>query len=316
MKRTAIPGLMAVIFVFAALLSGCKGEGIFASIAVSEKIVDGSLPDGVRASEVFTLTADLSDDATVNPIVYGYFASGPRLFRKAGIDTGASWSAVSLPDGFEVIQSIAASNNVAVMTLSKGYGSDYRSTLYYMGVNTATEPDELVMLPITGGDFPGSESSWQEIDIFCPDPSVNSFYVGVQQKSGTHGETDNLVETDFHGAFAVDPVTGGTLSGVAQTLTGVYIDDAAYSGAATLFTVVNNDATSGYLINQLGLPVGTNPIDLGPMTDIAYLAKTDVFITGSRSTSELYVSTDDTGTTWTTVGWRSGRTMPTYPFPM
>ncbi|MDF1568540.1 MAG: hypothetical protein RQ801_00365 [Spirochaetaceae bacterium] len=313
MKRTATSGLLAVIFVFAALLSGCKGVGIFASIAVSEKIIDGSLPDGVRASEVFTLTADLSDDATVNPIVYGYFSTGPRLFRKSGIDTGASWSAVSLPDGFEVVQSIAGSNNnVILLALSKGYGSSYHTALYYFWVDTTPTdpaPDVMHFDKVTNGDFYGDDSGYQTIGLFYPDPTGDTFYINIRNWSGTHGDSGvSLINSDLS-SIDVTPSSGSNwltdeVQAATPTINYRITDGAGDSTGTTIrFTAVNDNASGGIVINEAGTTITSST---GPMTDIEWLdlaghtsSGDEAFIMGSSHTSALYASDD--GTNWYTV---------------
>lgn len=286
MKKTAVSGLLAVILVFAALLSGCKGEGIFASIAVSEKIVDGSLPDGVRASEVFNTSG--SD--------FAFFSSGPRLFVK-NITTGSNWSTVSLPGGYETVQSIAGSNNTIVLALSKGYGSSYETALYYFP-GAASTP---AYTKVTGADFLGTDSGYQTLGVFCPNPAGIDFYIDVRNWSGTHGEgSGTLQDSNFYSITNANLAVGWGSATSLATLTGRYITDGAFDGATYRFTAVNDDATSGILIDETGATIGTTPADLGPMTDIEYLANAGAFIAGSRTDSALYVG-GTVGDNWYTV---------------
>jgi len=167
---------------------GCTGAGIFAVVAVSEKIDLGLLPEGISGRPVVHI-APVPADGTED---YYFFSSGPGIWVKdhtAGdTDLARLWWPISL-DGWDGVQAMAANDERIFLALYKVSGDNYTVAIRTLDSFTAGSPPvytdiagaEWVMDPNAGG--------YNTIRLFAPDPS-GPVYVNVMSHSGVYASLD------------------------------------------------------------------------------------------------------------------------------
>jgi len=174
-------------FLLLVLSTGCTGVGIFAVVAVAEKIDLGLLPEGISGRAVVHI-APVPADGTED---YYFFSSGPGLWVKnhtAGdADIARLWLPISL-EGWDGIQSMAVADERIFLALYKVNGDDYKVAIHTLDSFTDRTPGytaitgaEWIMDPDAGG--------YNTIRLFAPDPA-GPVYVNVMNHSGSYASLD------------------------------------------------------------------------------------------------------------------------------
>jgi len=287
-RRLLLVAVTAVLLIGA----GCDGYGIFANIAISEKIIDGSLPEGTSPSAVH----EISD--------YAYISAGPKLFVKDKL-TDSNWRAVELPNGYDGVQSIASTTNEILMALWRyDGGDDYEVALYYFDLDTgsSTSPDYEKISAIPS--WFATSSSYSNVYIFSPDPA-GPFYVNVRDFAGD--VTEGSFSTSSLNTISSPVSVASTLTFVSD-LSGQIITGAAASASAVRFSTSNAANTSGSVYDDTGA-TSAGYAYTDPVGGINYLPDVDSFIVSATDLSgdvyPVYASTDGNGDTWEQVGGNS-----------
>ena len=223
-----------------AVLGACKGVGMFAFIAVSDRIDESRLPKGTSASKVVQIKNEFTSSK------YAYFSSGSTLYRKNMANRAsksAVWSTVPLPSGWTNIQSMAASDDRLLLALAKESGGILTVGLFYYS-NTQG------FRPVDGTPFTGDKDSYPTLRVFAPNPS-DPFYVNVLHHKGSFGQNDaEFSRSEMHtlpgnGSAGSWRNRGDAGTEWTKTLKNRYVSSAAWSEEATLFSTVNPDDTTG-----------------------------------------------------------------------
>ena len=295
----------SVSIVFLLLSPSCKGVGIFAYIATTEKIDRGLLPKGIGASGILHIE---NEYAASN---YDYFSTGSALYRKNTVDRTENsphrWSTVSLPSGWTNIQSVAASENKLLLALSKA--SDTSSSV---GIFSYTDSSGFISISENVSVL-SSSSSYNTLLLFCPNPAAatDTFYVNILNYSGTFGKESTFTGSQLY--LLDDAQTQITASDKASgtwttTLESSYISGAAYSGNTYRFTTISPDSNgpSGVLVDETGKEISGIITDTEleetagspslPSGSLTWLPNLNAYIMSSITTSagsyHIYISTD------------------------
>ena len=315
---------VTIIAVAALTFAGCDGVGLFATIAVSEKIEEGSLPEGLSASGVVNapVGANSLDD-------YDFFSGGVRLWARNNQSSDNKWFQVPLIDDagtqWDGIQSIVASNDRIWISLINVNGSNVQVTLASVTLPIATlQITRLANTPSWSSTGPG----YVALRLFCPTNTVltDPVYVNVINHSASFGEedTDNL--DVYSSLYSIDGDATDWVVAAVQTdadiddqLDGTiekrYVTGIADSGTRVLVsaTTSSNSSNGGILMDDTGTIIdysGGNVAIAGVTWLDDINASVGAFIMGgtalSGGTRQIFASIDGATTTWEIVGQTSG----------
>jgi len=305
---------MLYILLALGMLIGCSGEGIFAIVAVSEKIDEGSLPVGLSAGPVLNITPD---NTTAN---YLFFSSGPTLYYKHKnarkwnrtnlISNGAKW------DG---VQSMVAAESRIFMALYR-----IRSGVYQVALHTLNSfsGSSATITMLDDSLMSSSSSGYKTIRLFCPDAeeTTHAVYVNVWEHSGTYGSSSSFVKSKLYtlGKDATNWAAKSVLSGTdthlngstGRYVTGVADRDSSNSSAADDIRITATSSkfstTGGLMINRdgalktYGNSVSTTGIVWINRTWTGHTSGPGAYImAGTAGTFPIFASTD--GTNWVQV---------------
>jgi len=193
MKSAALK-LLCVLMMLG-LLIGCSGEGIFAIVAVAEKIGEGSLPPGLSAGPVLNIAPDPPDTTTAN---YLFVSSGPALYYKhKNADRWNRLNLISNTGKWDGVQSMVATKKRIFMALYRIGGGRYQVALHTLD---SFDGSSATITMLTGSLMASSSSAYRTIRLFCPDASetTHAVYVNVWKYSGTYGERSNFVDSELY----------------------------------------------------------------------------------------------------------------------
>ena len=311
-----------ITFILAFFLISCDNLGIFAVIAVTDKIDLGVLPEGISARPVVQVDSITSD--------YAFFASGPGLWAK-NISKDSIWYKVPLTssDGtqWEGVQAMAASDQYIFLALYKA-DSDNNNTNninYTVALHRMDSFDgrTAVLTPLTGdSSWSSTDNHYQQIRLFCPNGSGN-VYVNVMENDGKYGSLDETGQK-FKGShlYVIPndatslniPDDGSTIN--QDELDGTngsrYVTGIADNMAGTIRITATdnmfasepvNDVDAGILLDESGniIPLGSNISTTG----ITWLPNIGAFIASAtgldldENTFPMFASKD--GNTWTKI---------------
>jgi len=310
--------ISAITLILILLLSSCTGAGIFAVVAVAEKIDPGILPEGISARPV----VHINPDAVTNK--YYFFASGPGLWAKdntAGdTDLARLWRPISM-NGWDGVQAMAATDQRIYLALYKVIGDSYTVGLFtldsYDGAN--------VSYTDLNKKWNSTSNNYQTVRLYCPDPA-GAVYVNVLKHTGVYGSIDAKEDAGFTGSHlyrfdapntAADWTDPGPQPDLDGTNMARYITGVASNGTITkvLITATINIFASngGILLNGNGTIEGDGKIDGSNVatTGITWIDRSsisgstgDAFIVAATflydSTLPVFATLDD-GATWTSL---------------
>ncbi len=291
------------------LLMSCRGGGIFAYVATTDKIDLGLLPEGLGASKLMEISNEYDNTK------YNYFSSGPALYRRNTQDRSDSkterWKPVSLPSGWTNIQSITVSDDRILMALARESSSSMEVGLYYY-----SEQEEFQEITMEDGILTSGAGKYNTVRLYCPNPKTdtNTFYVNILEHSGDFArETDFIGSTLYlldDGALELKAPDTTTWNDVLENS---YITGAAFGNNVYRFTSINPKAETGKITNVIGTQIADSITN--PSHSLTWLPGSDeqsattswpekgVFIMSGwkldGTTYPLYISTD--GTTWKTL---------------
>lgn len=185
-----------LVFIAVLLISGgCDNLGIFAVVAVTDKIDDGSLPEGISAKPIVQIPSGLLAAPAVD---YAAFASGPGFWAKDLTDSDNYWLPKALIDGnglkWDGIQAIAVSDSDLYMALYKVDADEaYTVALHRLDSFDGTT----LTLEALGGDssWSSTASTYETIRMYCPDPDPDPakgrVYINVLEHRGEYGTIDS-----------------------------------------------------------------------------------------------------------------------------
>lgn len=301
--------VLCLVFALSLLLVGCKGVGIFAYIATTEKIDEGLLPSGLGTSKILQINDEYGE-----PNYYNYISSHSAFYRRNTQDRSNSstnrWETVSLPSGWTNIQSIAASDKYIIMALGKVSNSVLEMGIFYYN-NTEGFSEKV---SVTDDILISSSDSYKTIQIYCPNPAAasNVFYVNILSFSGEFAQ-----DSDFSGSklYTLDNKQE-TLSNANLTpgadwstiLEKSWVSSAVHSGGLYRFTTVNPTDQTGTLTDETGKQIDNTPtIPLGNLTWLPNLGTNGLFIMSSMMSGNannsypIYVSNNENGNEWTKI---------------
>ncbi len=327
MKKRRIGRIGIVLALAVLLISGsCTGVGIFAVVAVSDKIDEGMLPEGISARPVAHIIPAVPD-GTEN---YYFFASGPGIWAKD--KTGGLWKPLPLNSGgisWDGVQSMAVTNQKIYLALYDVNGDDYKVAIHTLNSFDGTTA---AFTYFSDQVWTSNSTGYQTIRLFCPDP-LGAVYVNVMDHTGTYGSIDSE-DNGFIGSsiyrsdspnddttwaeFLILSLTQTELTGT----TGRYVTGVADSGAVVRITATKNmfSQTDGILLDGNGDPVNNPDTILGTIyegpgvntnvsvTGITWLPRTwgagGAYIMSATSldggTLPMFASSD--GVTWSRLG--------------
>ena len=305
---------------------GCTGVGIFAVVAVSEKIDAGLLPEGISGRPVVHINpADGTED-------YYFFASGPGIWAKNHVTNGL-WRPISLSSGgtdWDGVQSMAVAGNRIFLALYDVNGDNYKVAIHTLDSYTVTP----FCTPITGAEWaldPAADG-YTTIRLFAPD-STGDVYVNVMSHSGVYASLDEE-DQGFTGSDlytlpnAAINWTSAVAIGDQTQLDGTngtrYVTSIASNGTQIRIAATNHmfNSSGGILLDENGAlvtnpdgnPAGSISLAAGDYTNtsstgITWLSGPGQFIMASTAldndTLPIFVSTDGTGNAWSRVGGTS-----------
>ncbi len=310
LPRITSAGTAALLILF---LLSCRGGGIFAYVATTDKIDLGLLPEGLGASKLMEIRNEYDD---TSPSPYTYFSSGPAFYRRNTKNRSdsktAPWEKISLPSGWTNIQSIAVSDDRILMCLARESSGSMEVGLYYYSATGSFE--EITMKE---GILTGETEKYNTVILYCPKPdgNVDTFYVNILEYSGKFAQ-----EIDFNGSALYLLDDGGEeLSKEApDDWKSVlkdgksYITGAAFGNNVYRFTTIDPEDKTGQITDETGNQIA--PSITNPTRSLTWLPGSDeqsgtnwpekgVFIMSGwkldETTYPLYISAD--GSTWTTL---------------
>ena len=257
-KLNKIIGFISVISIILILLfSSCTGVGIFAVVAVAEKIDPGLLPEGLSARPVVHINpapADGTED-------YYFFSSGPGIWAKdntAGdTDPARLWRPISL-NGWDGVQSMAANDQRIFLALYKVSGDSYTVGLFTLDSYDGTTPVYINL----NKQWNSTPNNYQTVRLYCPDPT-DAVYVNIMEHTGVYGSIDADEDAGFTGSklyrydlpnTAADWTDPGAQPELDGTTKARYITGVASSGSKVLITAASNmfASTGGILLDVDG----------------------------------------------------------------
>ena len=221
----------ALITVF---FMSCTGVGIFAVVAVSDKIDEGTLPEGLSAQPVMHITG--SGDADN----YLFFTSGPALWAK-NRTTDSRWYYVPLIDSagntWDGIQSACVYNDGTTdrifLALYKADSDNYTVRLFWFESFNASAR-KITLNEVSGQPSWGSSSSgYQTLRLFSPAGSSDVF-VNVLQHGNEYASTD-VTDKGFEGSdlYRLNTPAGTPSWSSTAVDTSTYLDDRYVTGIAS-----------------------------------------------------------------------------------
>ncbi len=291
--RILVPTLLVFI------LSACKGVGIFSTLAITEKVDDGALPEGISSEDGVLYAASWTGSTD-----WAYFSTGPGLWVKDITDRSNSWSKVSLPAGYSTIQSIAASDTLADNAIlfsavgEDGSGDRIVSLFYIDSIDSGTGAPTYSSPIIT---WTTTDDTYHNAKVFW-DGSA-SFYINLLIFDGEYRDDDS--ELSASELYSTSNPSGGIGSDLGFTTMNTssnfrYLSGVANGGSGTFFTVIDEDGENGLLLNSSGTDVG---ITTKPVTGITWLDDAGAYIMGvdciTGANGAVFVSSD--GSTWHSV---------------
>lgn len=282
------------------LLSTCKGVGIFSTLAVTEKIDDGELPEGITSENGVIYPASLTETTD-----WAYFSTGPGLWVKNITDRSNSWSKVSLPDGYSVIQSIAASdtmtdNAILLSAVAENDDGDRIVSLFYIDSIDSNTGAPTYSSPIES--WTTTEDTYHNSKVFW-DGSTN-FYINLLTFDGEYRDDDSELSASqlytWNGSFSGPDTNFDTNLNTSSDYR--YVSGVANDGSTgPFFTVIDEDGEHGRLLDSSGANVG---ITTKPVTGLTYLSTCGAYIMGvdciTGADGAIFVSNND-WSTWYTV---------------
>ena len=269
--RLSIILFSAILLLFA---SGCDDIGVFAQIAVSEKISEGLLPEGASPSKTFNIGG-----------TYDYMSTGGSLWirdvtDRSSVSTATRWKEVSLGSRTS-IQSIAATDDRIYLTTVREGSNKHEVELSYF---TEAGDGTVTLIPVTNATWIDDGSSYSNVFLFCPNPNGDLF-MNVLTTDASFGNEYNYVGSDFYSA--TDPATLANFT-LATSLTGPvrYIDSGAFSGSSYVFSAIENAelaSDNGILIDQNGAVITPTTPPTRPLTGLTWLPAATAFIAGGTS---------------------------------
>lgn len=163
-------------------LTTCDNLGIFAVIAVTDKIELGTLPEGISARPVVQVNS-------VSPN-YAFFASGPGLWTK-NITTDSKWFKIPLISGgthWEGVQAMAASDTNIFFALYK-VDSNNNYTVSLHRLDSFDGSTAIITPLINDSSWSSTSTHYQQIKLFCPN-GTGDVYVNVMEHDGVYGSLD------------------------------------------------------------------------------------------------------------------------------
>ena len=283
--------VLAVLIVLVSI--GCTGVGIFAVVAVSEKIDEGLLPEGISGRPVVHI-APVPADGTED---YYFFASGPGIWAKNHV-TNSLWRPISLVSGgieWDGVQSMAVAGDRIFLALYDVNGDNYKVAIHTLDAFNGT-PTYTEIANAQWANNPGT-GGYTTLRLFAPDPT-GPVYVNVMNHSGTYGSLDEdnqgfigstlhtlpIIPTNLD--WAIDKTdlnsnyldgTNGTryVTGVADKVAGPGVDnDIRITATKHMFY-----SSGGILLDGGGNPVGGDGSVDGtfvPTRGITWLKRTGV----------------------------------------
>ncbi|PIE04950.1 MAG: hypothetical protein CSA76_01520 [Spirochaetales bacterium] len=259
---------------FLLILAGCTGLGIYAQIAVSEKIISGYLPQGISPGKVCHITGANVDN-------YDFFSSNTGLWvrnitDRDSVTESTKWKRVSL-NGWNAVQSMDATDNHIILTMVRVSGDTHEVGLFYFGsanFNPATLSVDFQQISGTNWTNP---SHYYVARVFVPRSASDDVYVNVLRTNKPFGEP----EVDFvdSSLYHFSTITSGALPAAlagnwpaALTSPVRYVDSAASDGTATLFSIIkDSNSTSGSsIVNSSGNAVTAAQVQV-PVTGLTYM---------------------------------------------
>lgn len=323
--KKRIFGRIGIVLALAVLLvsGSCTGVGIFAVVAVSEKIDEGMLPEGISARPVAHISPGLPTDD------YYFFASGPGIWAKD--KSGGLWKPIPLNSNgteWDGVQSMAVVDDRIFLALYDVNGDDYKVSIHTLISFDGSTP---IYDPLEDQVWTSDSAGYQTIRLFCPVPA-GDVYVNIMDHTGVYGSIDSE-DNGFIGSnlyllpntastWAV-AVAAGTQTELDGTNGARYITGVADSGAVVRITATNNmfSQTDGILLDGTGALVDDfiNPpgsISEGILDDYTNVSVTGItwlprtfgvngaFIMSAtsldNSTLPMFASSD--GVDWTRLG--------------
>ncbi|MCG8452452.1 MAG: hypothetical protein MI717_04625 [Spirochaetales bacterium] len=271
MNRIKLKGIILSSFMLLTLLlASCDGVGVFAIVAVTDKIDEATLPEGISARPI----------ARLNEVsgTHMFFASGPGLWVKP-ISSG-SWQSTPLIDStgkrWDGIQSmgtatITDTSDRIFLALYRVSGDNYTVALHVLS-NYDSTSNRATLTPITDASWSGGTGGYQTIGIFGAQNS-GDVYVNILEHDIDYGSIDiNTGQTGFQNSelfrlpanatnwssrvpFTSQDYLDGS-NGPGRYVTGVASkgttnDDIRITAANNLFST-----DSGVLLNGAGTVVG------------------------------------------------------------
>lgn len=301
------------------LLIRCTGAGIYSTIAISTKIDEGKLPEGLSASPVFYVSGTRWTER------YFFFVSGPNIWTKHA--SGERWNAMGLNAGgieWDGVQSAVATEDRIILALYSVRGNTYKVGLFALTSfdgSRATYDD-------FGKSWTSQSNSFQTVRLFCPRPT-GDIYVNVLNHSGSYSSLD-AEDNSFTGStlykLANDSSSWGSMTAASQPeLNGTnkarYVSGIADNGSGTVLVTATTGELAkdgGYLLNENGLARGNGSIDGSyiPTAGITWIDRKweghngpGVFIAAATSLKDyvhpVFASKD--GSTWQRLQGATGR---------
>lgn len=294
MKSTRLTSAFYLLISILILLasSGCDEIGVFATIAVSDVIEEGLLPEGTSPSKVVHV-----DDAANNLDDYDFFSSGPTLWYRnitdrSDVTVSTRWQSIELVDingtEWDAVQSIAGSLDRIVVTLARESGSfDIQVGLFYF--TQFNSSNRVNLTPVANARWTSTGSSYNVARVFDPDPADPTVYLNLQYHKGKFG--DNGTVFDRSEMYIFDPTTVVDVNAELQAgdwatnLSNRMVTGAAYNGANYVFTIsrfLELSTGDGMLVNNTGFDITPPEIDV-PVTGVTWLPYAGAFVLGAQS---------------------------------
>ena len=300
MKKRIIGRIGIVLALAVLLISGsCTGVGIFAVVAVSEKIDEGLLPEGISARPVAHISPGLPTDN------YYFFASGPGIWAKNHV-TNSLWKPIPLNSGgisWDGVQSMAVTDQKIYLALYDVNGDNYKVAIHTLDSFDGTTATYAYF---SDQIWTSNSAGYQTIRLFCPDP-LGAVYVNVMEHTGTYGSIDSE-DNGFDGSsiYRFDtPNSASSWSDVNITLN----DDELDKTNGTRYVTGVADSVSGAGVDADIRITATNNM-FGQTTGILLDGKGDTVVNpdliSDGSIFEgpgIYTYVSTTGITWLPRTW-------------
>ena len=286
------------------LLASCKGVGIFSTLAVTEKVVDGSIPDGISADAGVLYASGITPN-------WAFFSAGPSMWAKDLVTADAAWKRIPLPSDYNeyAIQSIASTANYILLSAVGTSGGSRTTTLYYVASGDVGVDGTLTYNPIV--TWTSTNTEYYNASVFSTGMG-NTFYINRLTSDDFDTDDADITASELYSWNGSLSGPDGNFDINLNTWPNFrYVTDVADGGGGALFTVQDEDSEAGRLLDSTGGAVAvveaTTAIDYStrPFSSIEWLGGTvsayfmGIATISSPNNGALLVSSD--GITWYTV---------------